>query len=129
MNVVRRQAEPFYVASTTCCVALNAAPYVSSGALGLNVCLSIYGIYSTFFFKHIHSYWHGSGLVGSEDNPKICVEAFLESKLEVSVQNFTCNIGEKNNNLIYSLPSLIWKTYCKLQVWRHFLLMQDGQVW
>lgn len=45
--------------------------------------------------------------MGSEDNPKICVEAFLESKLEVSVQNFTCNIGEKNNNLIYSLPSLI----------------------
>lgn len=51
MNVVRRQAEPFYVASTTCCVALNATPYVSSGALGLNVCLSIYGIYSTFFLN------------------------------------------------------------------------------
>lgn len=38
--------------------------------------------------------------MGSENNPKICVEAFLESKLQVSVQiffffiikfDFTCN--------------------------------------
>lgn len=36
MNVVRRLAEPFYVANATC-VALKTAPYVSSGALGLNV--------------------------------------------------------------------------------------------
>lgn len=53
MNVVRRLAEPFYVASTTCCVALKAAPYVSSGALGLNVCP--YMVAVALFLKCIHS--------------------------------------------------------------------------
>lgn len=58
MNVVRRLAELFYVASATC-VALKTAPYVSPGALGLNVCpyMESLGVFRHFCIHILTASW------------------------------------------------------------------------